>query len=319
MGIRRLPDFLVIGQESWDQIERRNQLLIRALGQEKSALAISLRRAAAAGLARSATGDGHDRGRWLRISGACRPLRPVPDRCRSGLSDRIECAQIRQLREAGWSRSAPAVDPGSPRRDASSIGCRSTGVVYDLTDDWAAFEADPRRRAQVRAQIESLGRRADLVMACSRSLANDAQGWGAQPVLLRRTRSIPRSDDRRFPTNSRGSPARGLATPGPCTRRGSTSTSSLAPPGSRPQLVVRVLRAQPAGAVRQRSTVQAAERSSTSASAPIQRSSAYLAGFDVGLMPNLVTDFTRSLDPLEDIRVSRGGTSGDRDPGGHSR
>lgn len=30
-GLQRLPDFLVIGQEDWDEVERRNQLLVAAL------------------------------------------------------------------------------------------------------------------------------------------------------------------------------------------------------------------------------------------------------------------------------------------------
>ena len=53
-----------------------------------------------------------------------------------------------------------------------------------MTDDWAAFESDAKRRASVKAQIDSLVGRADVVLACSRRLCDVALRSGVQAVYL---------------------------------------------------------------------------------------------------------------------------------------
>jgi hypothetical protein len=291
----RLPDWLVIAQESWDRVERRNQLLMRALAQrnQHSRILFAERPLRPRELRswRWPTPRQVTSNIW-----AVQVVRPLPDRVARGLSDQIECAQVRRAaRLVGLDR--PLLWTQDPRAVSLVDRLRVTGVVYDLTDDWAAFEADPVRRAAVRDQVESLGRRADLVLACSRSLASDAHGWGAQPILL------PNAVDP--PQPRRPVPDELARLPRP--RLGYAGTLHSA----------RLDAALVAGAARLRpewsfvflgpDELELSDRRRLFARENVHylgvhahsEVRSYLAGLDVGLLPNLVTDFTRSLDPLK--------------------
>jgi GT2 family glycosyltransferase/glycosyltransferase involved in cell wall biosynthesis len=223
-------------------------------------------------------------------------VRPFPDRIAQGLSDDVEAAQVRRAaRLVGLDR--PLLWTQDPRAASLVDRLGVAGVVYDLTDDWAAFELDPKRRANMRDQIESLGRRADVVIACSRSLADDARGWGTRPMLL------PNAVDPRERSQPAPDQVVRLARP----RLGYAGTLHSA------RLNVRLLadaaRLRPEWSFvflgpdmlepRDRRRLFERENVHYLGLCGHAEVRSYLSGLDVGLLPNLVTDFTRSLDPLK--------------------
>lgn len=292
----RLPDWLIIGQEAWDEHERRNQLLVGALAAR------------------------HPRTRFLFAELPLRPrslrrwrlpypqmvapnvwkiraIRPTPGTGRLGrVGDRIECAQLRRaLRALGIER--PALWTQDPRAAALVDHLPVERIVYDLTDDWAAFETDPVRRAAVQRRIESLAARAEVVLACSRPLADAARAWSA------RVEYLPNAVEPPGPAST--PPAYLDALPRPRLGYAGTLHSSrldvallaqaaalrpewsfalLGPdqlePGDRERLLglsnVHHLGVCPHTAVR-----------------------AHLEAFDICLVPHRITEFTRSLDPLK--------------------
>lgn len=286
-GLRRLPDFLVIGQEDWDEVERRNQLLVRALAARNPRsrfLFVELPRnvprrprAVAPGIF------------------AIAPARPLPDRVRAlaRVNDRLEAWQLRrELRRAALEQ--PALWTQDPRA-ADLVGLLSVDpVVYDLTDDWAAFEDDPVKRAATQRRIEALGARADVVLACSRPLAEAARPWArrveyvpnaveppgpVEPVHLGLTRPVlgyagtlhdARLDVGLLARAAELRPEWSFVLLGP----------DLLRPESRRRLAqlpnVHSLPAVPHADVRR-----------------------HVAAFDVCLIPHRDTEFTRSLDPLK--------------------
>jgi GT2 family glycosyltransferase/glycosyltransferase involved in cell wall biosynthesis len=294
-GTNRLPDCLVVGQENWDQVERRNQLLIRALAER------------------------NPRSRFLFVEQAKRlrtirswrlprprkvgpniwavtPVRPFPDSVSRQLSDQAEARQIRHAaRVVGlqdvllWTQ-----DPRTARLiDRLPVA----GLLYDLTDDWAAFEADESRRAAVRAQIESLGRRADLVLACSRWLEADARAWATNVLYLPNAVDPPAATPP-VPVDLEELPRPRLGYVG--TLHSSrldvellARSAELRPDWSFVFLGPDLLRE---GDRERLFAAPNAHYLGVRSHADIR---SYLTGLDVGLVPNLLNDFTRSLDPLK--------------------
>src|SRR3954451_21291475 len=150
-GLARLPDWFVIGQENWDEVERRNQLLIRAL---------AARNPRARFLFAEQPLRLRQWRRWRRPRPSqvapniwvVRAVRPLPDSVSQRLSDRMEAGQLRRaVRELGLER--PYLWTQDPRCATLVDRLRVERIVYDLTDDWAAFESDPARRAEVQERI----------------------------------------------------------------------------------------------------------------------------------------------------------------------
>jgi GT2 family glycosyltransferase/glycosyltransferase involved in cell wall biosynthesis len=292
-----LPDFLILGQEKWDQVERRNQLLIRALATRNPT-------------ARFVFAERALRPRQIREWRWPRPvqvaaniwtvqlIRPLSDRISPRLSDKAEARQVaRAARLAGLDR--PYLWTQDPHA-ADLLGLlQAEALVYDLTDDWAAFESSPERRLCVQAQIDKLARAADVVLACSARLCQAAERAGArvQPVYL------PNAID-------------GLAVAGPVPvelaglprpRLGYAGTLH----GSRldVDLLVEAAALRPQWSFvflgpdllepRDRSRLFAASNVHHLGTRPHAEVARYVSGFDVALVPNRVTDFTESLDPLK--------------------
>jgi teichuronic acid biosynthesis glycosyltransferase TuaH len=145
MQLERLPDLLCIGQEDWDEVERRNQLLVLALARRNPGTRVlftelPLRPRTLARLRRI-------RAREVAPNVfALRTVRPFPDRLAPALNDRLEARQVRRaLRRLGIER--PLLWTQDPRAASLVDRLDVDGVLYDLTDDWAAFERDPERRA----------------------------------------------------------------------------------------------------------------------------------------------------------------------------
>lgn len=297
----RLPDWLVLGQECWDEVERRNQLLIRALADRNPSSRFLF---AEQPLRPSEFREW----RWPRPRQvadniwAVRAIRPVPDSAAKDAADAIEALQLRSVAKSlGLER--PFLWTQDPR-SASLVGrLQARGLLYDLTDDWAAFESDPARRRVVESQIKDLLEHADVTIACSRWLQQQAQSLGADAVYLPNAVEPHPTDRLELPEDLRA-----ISPP----RLGYIGTLH----SSRVDIDLLVS----AAALRRdwSFVLLGPEHLSTADSStadshrlfdvpnirylgvrPHRMMQAYLSGFDVCLLPNLVNDFTRSLDPLK--------------------
>ena len=130
MSFRRthLPDFLILGQEQWDQIERRNQLLIRALAARNPSAGSFRERALRPRELRQ--------WRWPQPVPVGQNLwkvqliRPLSDQLSQRLSDRAEAYQaLRAARLVGLHR--PLLWSQDPQLRTSSTGFR--GRVWSMT------------------------------------------------------------------------------------------------------------------------------------------------------------------------------------------
>lgn len=295
-GVPRLPDWLVVGQEDWDEMERRNQLLVRALAGR------------------------HPRARFLFAELPLRPrgvrrwrpprprqvapnvwrmraIRPFPSAGPLGpINDAIESAQLRRaLRQLAIER--PALWTQDPRA-ATLVGRLPVErLVYDLTDDWAAFETDPGRRAAVQREIESLAARAEVVLACSRPLEQAARAWGV-PVEY-----VPNAVEPPGPPALRPPDLDGLARP-LLGYAGTLHVSRLDV-----ELLARAAELRPAWSFALLGPNQLGPAECERLLGlpnvdhlgvrPHAEVRSYLEAFDVCLLPHRITEFSRSLDPLK--------------------
>src|SRR5437868_6482339 len=134
-------DWLVVAQEEWDAVERRNQLLVRALAERHPRTRFLF--AETPLRARQLTRWRAPRPRQVTANvWAIRPIRPLPGATLAAASDRIEAAQIqRAMRSLGI--ETPVLWTQDPRAASLVELLPFERLVYDLTDDWAAFETDP--------------------------------------------------------------------------------------------------------------------------------------------------------------------------------
>ena len=296
--IECFPDLLVVGLEDWDEVERRHQLLLKELCRRNPECRVLFVEAPA-----RLTLPGRLRDVALRqVTDAVfrtRIVRPLPEwtRASRAANDAFEAAQLqRALARVG------VVRPLLWTKASRSIGIVDrlplSGVVYDLTDDWSAAIDSPRTpRHRVRDEMEGLGRRADVVLACSSTLTGIASQWNDRthhvpnaveppgpplpvpPELEQLPRPIygyagtlheSRLDIDLIVAAARAGPPATFAFLGPDLLSPSARRELFSPPN------VRYLGVQPHSRVR-----------------------AFLEGFDVCLIPHRVTEFTRSLDPLK--------------------
>jgi GT2 family glycosyltransferase/glycosyltransferase involved in cell wall biosynthesis len=290
----RLPDILAVGQEDWDDVERRNQLLLRALAERHprtrflfSELPRRPREART--------------WRWPRVRRVAeniwvvRPIRPLPDSVSACAADALEALQLRRAAQQ-VALECPMLWTQDPRALDLVDRLPVDGILYDLTDDWAAFETDPDRRVEVQRRIEELGRRSELVLACSRTLEEGAKAWTDRVAYL------PNAVN---PAPAEGVPCDLEALPRP--RLGYVGTLHAARVDI--ELVRRAaeLRSEWSFVFVGPDLLDQAARERLLEPSnvhhigvrPHRRIPSYLAGFDVCLLPNLVNDFTRSLDPLK--------------------
>ena len=290
----RLPDWLVIGQESWDVVERRNQLLVRALAaRHPRARFLFAEQPLRPREVRS--------WRWPRLRRVAgnvwtiRAVRPLPDRFRR-VSDRLEARQVRRAARA-LGLEDPLVWTQDPRAATLVDDLGARRIVYDLTDDWAAFESDSARRAEVQRRIESLGARAEVVLACSRPLEERAREWSD------RVRYLPNAVDP--PTGSVDVPRDLASLPRP--RIGYVGTLHSARLDV--ELLARAAELRPDWSVvligpdhlelSHRERLLRLPNVHHLGVRPHAQVRAYLEGLDVCLLPHRVDEFTRSLDPLK--------------------
>jgi teichuronic acid biosynthesis glycosyltransferase TuaH len=296
--IECFPDLLVVGLEDWDEVERRHQLLLKELCRRNPECRVLFVEAPA-----RLTLPGRLRDVALRqVTDAVvrtRIVRPLPEwtRASRAANDAFEASQLR------WALSQVGiVRPLVWTKASRSIGILDRlphfGVVYDLTDDWSAAIDSPRTpRQRIRDEMERLSRRADVVLACSSTLADIASQWNdcthhvpnavespgpplpVPPELMELPRPIygyagtlheSRLDIDLIVAAAQADRRATFAFLGPDLLSRSARRELFAPPN------VRYLGVEPHSRVR-----------------------AFLEAFDVCLIPHRVTEFTRSLDPLK--------------------
>jgi glycosyltransferase involved in cell wall biosynthesis len=296
--IERFPDLLVVGLEDWDDVERRHQLLLREICRRHPECRVLFVEAPA-----RLTLPGRLRGvAHRRVTDAVsrtRIVRPFPEwsRASRAANDAFEAAQLRRaLAQIGVER--PLLWTKASRSVGIVDRLPLSGVVYDLTDDWSAAVESPRTpRQRIRDEMERLGRRADVVLACSATLTEIASPWNdctyhvpnaveppgapepTPPELAQLPRPIygyagtlheSRLDIDLIVAAARVDRRATFAFLGPDLLSRDARRALFAAPN------VRYLGVQPHSRVR-----------------------AYLEAFDVCLIPHRVTEFTRSLDPLK--------------------
>ncbi len=290
-----MPDLLVIGQEGWGPVERRNQLLVRALAARNPHSRFLF-------VEQPLRPRQVRRWRWPRVRRVAAniwvltPLRPIADSLSRRLGDRLECRQI-GLAASELALERPIVWSQNPRLATLVDRLPGDGLIYDLTDDWAAFEADMGRRSTVSAQISSLVRRADLVFACSRILERQACQSSRQVTYL------PNAVDG---MPSGGSDADSLPSI-PRPRLGYSGTLHAARIDVSLLIAAAKLRPNWSFVFLGPDLLDAAESRRLFEPAnvhhlgvlPHREVAAHISSFDVCLLPNVVTNFTRSLDPLK--------------------
>jgi GT2 family glycosyltransferase/glycosyltransferase involved in cell wall biosynthesis len=291
----RLPDLLILGQEQWDHVERRNQLLIRALAARNPSTrflfaehALRLRNVSA--------------WRWPQVVPVAtniwktQLLRPVPDRLATGLSDVVEARQAAwAARRAGLDR--PYLWSQDPHAARLLELLPVQGLIYDLTDDWAAFEPTAERRHDVQGQVAKLARSASLVVACSRALCELAERSGARPLYLPNAVDAS-SEPGAIPPDLARLPHPRIGYVGTLhSARLDVAllvrTAALRPEWSFVFIGPDLLRAP------DRERLFAPANVYYLGTVPHSDVRHYIGGFDVALVPNLVTEFTASLDPLK--------------------
>jgi GT2 family glycosyltransferase/glycosyltransferase involved in cell wall biosynthesis len=295
MAIERLPDFVILAQERWDEVERRNQLLIRALAERHPRTRF---------LFCEQPLRPRELKRWRpprpkRVGPsiwAMQPLRPLPDSVSEAMADRVEAAQIRRAARA-VALERPWLWSQDPRAATLHGLLPVEGLIYDLTDDWVAFEEDPVRRAEVERRVTSLVRQADLALACSRPLEATARAVTDRVVYL------PNAVEELGEETEVPPDLASLTRP----RLGYAGTLHSA------RIDVELLEKAAAARPRWSFVFLGPNLLETSESErlfslpnvkhlgvrPHPQVRSYLTGFDVCLLPNRVTDFTRSLDPLK--------------------
>jgi GT2 family glycosyltransferase/glycosyltransferase involved in cell wall biosynthesis len=292
--LNRLPDWLVIGQEDWDEVERRNQLLLLALARRHPRSRFLF--AELPTRARSLWRARPFRLRSVADNVWCiRPVRPLPDRLPTlgRVNDRLEARLLRRaLRKLAVDRPAFwTQDPSA----GSLVPLIDLGpVVFDLTDDWAAFETEPGKRAAVAANVAALTARADLVLACSHPLADAARGLAARveyvPNAVEHSGPVAAAElDLQRPVLGYAGTLHDARLDVELVR----AAAELRPDWSFAFLGPDLLKAK------SRARLFSLRNVRHLGVRPHREVRAYLEAFDVCLVPHRVTDFTRSLDPLK--------------------
>jgi glycosyltransferase involved in cell wall biosynthesis len=291
-----LPALLVIGLEDWDEVERRHQLLIKSLAERHPGTRMLFVEAPARATLPSRLRDVALR-RVAENVFRIRTIRPAPERTPQlrRFNDGVEARQLRAaLRRLGM--TSPILLTKASRAVGLIDSLPAASVVYDLTDDWAAY-GRPRDRERIRAEMEALGRRADAVLACSEPLARLAREWNSE------THVVPNGVDP--PTPRQPMPAALAALPRPIFGYAGTLDAARLDI----EMVVAAATARPTASfvflgpdmLDSPSRTELFSRANIHflGSRPHREVRNFVEHFDVCLLPHTVSAFTRSLDPLK--------------------
>lgn len=298
MVTRRTNDLVICSLESWDDVWRRNQFLVRELLRRDPELRV-LFIEPPVDLLHARSRRGRLAGRSLRsVPGHHRLWRLRPIKVLPRLAGPFADASLgRQLlgtvRRLGFGRPTLWINDASYAPLADRLGWPT---VYDITDDWLLASATPRQRRRLEQREALLMKVANEVTVCSPMLA-ETRGAARDVVLIpnavdiehfRRARSRPaempspptavyvgtlhedRLDVELCLRLAAGLPYLQVILVGPCSLRAESHSRLSQSPN------VHVLGPRPYDAV-----------------------PAYLQHADVIVVPHLVTPFTESLDPIK--------------------
>jgi len=174
-----------------------------------------------------------------------------------------------------------------------------SAVVYDITDDWALVPSfSEKERNLIARQDRRLCARADLVIVCSEALERSRIPRSKRVLLL------PNGvDAAHYAGVMRGANANGL--PRPVFGYTGTLHRDRIDAG----LLVRLARSFPEGSVvlvgpdhldpRTRTALAAEKNMHLAGPAPYAEIPGKMAGFDVCIVPHVMTPFTESLNPIK--------------------
>jgi len=317
-----LPGFIILGQEDWDEIWRRNQFLIAGLARRFPATAflfVELPFDLTYGL----------RSRQLFRSGSPvrhklatmrRGVRPVagfpniytlvaakllPDACPVGESfNACLAAQIIRRAMARIGLERPVLWTQNPFASPLLGRLGERGVIYDVTDDWTALDgASPRFIARVTAGDARLTGRADCVIACSPYLYTRKQAQNLHTVLI--PNGVDVDHYRRIGAPDAPIASRMTALPRPVMGY----TGSLHEARLDIDLVCALAKARPDNSLvfigpiflpkRVEERLQAFPNIHLLGQVPYREIPAYMQGCDALMIPHRVSQFTESLNPIK--------------------
>lgn len=171
-----MAQVVFISLEDWDDIWRRNQFICAELANRgHQILFVQPPRDLSSGIRRRDWSQFVSEGLWSpRDYPNILVMRPVKLAPKSWSLGRVANAQLlenalrKQLKKLHWQRPLLWINDHNAWHLMGKIGEGAT--VYDITDDWIAFETNPLYRTVVEQQDRDLCRQADAVIVCSRTL-----------------------------------------------------------------------------------------------------------------------------------------------------
>jgi len=163
---------VVLSLEAWDEVWRRNQLLVDALLRDSPNLRVLFTEPPVPGLRNLLAGKPTCASRRTAPSDArimlLRPVEWIPDRLLAHLSPQSGQAVVKVARDVGFDHPVLWINNHSLARFALGTGWP---VVYDITDDWLLADLPKKKRRRAELDDELLMRRAAAVVVCSPALA----------------------------------------------------------------------------------------------------------------------------------------------------
>ena len=171
-----LQQLVVLSLEPWDEVKRRNQLLLESLIADIPDLRVLFAEPPIAAL-RNVTGTHFPRPAVRPIKAlpgvtALRTVQWTPQRLSPWIPPFAGRSVARAARDLGLDQPVLWINNHSFARFALGSGWP---VVYDITDDWLLADASPTKRRRAALDDELLVRNADAVVVCSPALA-DSRG-----------------------------------------------------------------------------------------------------------------------------------------------
>jgi len=297
-----MRDLIFVSMEDWDDVWRRNQFLCAALSRRFPTMKILF-----VGLPVNVS----HQIRQGRLSGAKGPktwtvpgfanitftkaLKLFPDSLAAGRAINAWVARVHircVARRLGITAPLLWLNPHSAVHMAGKMGEKA--AVYDITDDWALVPSfSEKERSLIAEQDRELCARADLVVVCSEALERSRVSRSKRVLLL--------------PNGVMGGVGgvNGSGLPHPVFGYTGTLHRDRIDAG----LLVRLARSCPEGSVvlvgpdhldaGTRATLAAEKNVHLCGPAPYAEIPRRMAGFDVCIVPHVMTPFTESLNPIK--------------------
>jgi len=167
-----LRELVILSLEPWDEVKRRNQLLVEALIADLPDLRVLFCEPPIAGL-RNFAGARPPRPVARPIESlpgvtAVRTVQWTPQRLSPWFAPRSGRSVVRAGRDLRFEKPVLWINNHSLARFALGTGWQ---VVYDITDDWLLADVAPAKRRRAELDDRLLMRGADAVVVCSPALA----------------------------------------------------------------------------------------------------------------------------------------------------